>query len=317
VVRNYNPEIQKTANLLANARVSIYALSAEGLTANTVVEGADQDRLYADQRLDTEERAREQRSKAQESVANRNSLERLAEQTGGEAIYDTNGLASALAKTVNDGSHYYSLTYKPSELKMDGSFRQIRIKLAQGNYKLSYRRGYYADNSRASVPVEHAQPDLLMPLMVRGMPDFTEIQCRVRVAPLDTQPKTDADIAGENRSLKRPFTRYGVDVGFRLGDLRLERGEGGKYHGEIEVAAVAYDAEGNPINWGVLKPVLDLPPEAYNRMMGTGVRVHLDIDIPQGDYLLRTGIYDLRSGTAGTLGIPLLMINAQKTSASN
>jgi VWFA-related protein len=310
-VRHYNPEIQKTANLLANARVSVYALSAEGLTANSV-ESADQDSLFADQRLQAEEQSREQRSRAQNSVANRNSLEQLAKETGGEAIYDTNGLASALAKTVNDGSHYYSLTYKPTETKTDGGFRQIRIKLKEGNYKLSYRRGYYADDSKASVPVQREQPDPLMPLMLRGMPDFAEIQYRVRVAPLDTQPKTDADIAGGNRSLKRPFTRYSVDVAFELADLRLEKREDGKYHGEIEVALVAYDAEGAPVNWVIRKPPLDLPPEIYKQMMSSGVRVHLDIDIPPGDHLLRTGIYDLRSGNAGTLGIPPLMLNAGK-----
>lgn len=73
---------------------------------------------------------------------------------------------------------------------------------------------------------------------------------------------------------------------------------------------MAYDAEGAPINWDVRKPALDLAPEVYSEMMRSGVRMHLEIDIPQGDYLLRTGVYDLQSGHAGTLGIPLLMLNA-------
>jgi len=33
--------------------------------------------------------------------------------------------------------------------------------------------------------------------------------------------------------------------------------------------------------------------------------VHLEIDVPPGDIYLRTGIYDLNSGNAGTLGFPL------------
>src|SRR6185312_1933963 len=204
--------------------------------------------------------------------------------------------------------HYYSLTYKPTDAKTDGSFRQIRVKLAGGNYKLSYRRGYYADDSKTSASLGQGQPDPLMPLMVRGMPDFADILYRVRVAPLDTQPKTDAEIAGGNRSLKPPFTRYGVDVAFELADLRLEKREDGTYHGEIEIALVAYDPEGTPINWVALKPPLDFQPDVYNQMMRSGVRVHMDIDIPQGDYLLRTGIYNLRSGNAGTLGIPLRIL---------
>lgn len=148
--------------------------------------------------------------------------------------------------------------------------------------------------------------------MVRGMPDFADILYRVRVAPLDPQPKDSAEIAGGNRALKRPFTRYGVDVAFELADIRLEKREDGTYHGEIEIALVAYDAEGTPINWVVLKPPLDFRPEVYNQMMRSGVRVHLDIDIPQGDYFLRTGIYNLRSGNAGTLGVPLLTLNTGK-----
>jgi hypothetical protein len=38
--------------------------------------------------------------------------------------------------------------------------------------------------------------------------------------------------------------------------------------------------------------------------------VHLEIDIPPGDIYLRTGIYDLNSGNAGTLGIPLATVTA-------
>jgi hypothetical protein len=36
-----------------------------------------------------------------------------------------------------------------------------------------------------------------------------------------------------------------------------------------------------------------------------GLQIHKEIDVPQGDVYLRTGIYDLKSSSAGTLGVSL------------
>ena len=36
--------------------------------------------------------------------------------------------------------------YTPTNQKRDGRYRRIRLKLSDGDYKVAYRRGYYADN---------------------------------------------------------------------------------------------------------------------------------------------------------------------------
>ena len=46
-------------------------------------------------------------------------------------------------------------------------------------------------------------------------------------------------------------------------------------------------------------------PEVYAGLQKVGVQMHKEIDLPKEYVYLRTGVYDLRSGTAGTLGIPL------------
>ena len=40
-------------------------------------------------------------------------MEQVAEDTGGHAFYNTNGLAGATTKAIEAGSHYYTLTYTP------------------------------------------------------------------------------------------------------------------------------------------------------------------------------------------------------------
>ena len=40
-------------------------------------------------------------------------------------------------------------------------------------------------------------------------------------------------------------------------------------------------------------------------MQQVGLQIHKEIDVPKEYVYLRTGIYDFKSSTAGTLGIPL------------
>ena len=49
----------------------------------------------------------------------------------------------AMAKAIDEGSHYYALAYAPTNNKTDGRYRRIEVKLPNNaGYKISYRRGY-------------------------------------------------------------------------------------------------------------------------------------------------------------------------------
>jgi len=47
-----------------------------------------------------------------------------------------------------------------------------------------------------------------------------------------------------------------------------------------------------------------------------GLQIHKEIDVPQGDTFLRTGVYDLKSDHAGTLGVPLQAVLIRPASGS-
>ena len=309
VARQYGPEVQKTADLLTNAQVAVYPLGAEGL-ATTNLDASTQTRFGLDDAIMVREQQQDRQNAIQEQAANHSAMDLLAKETGGEAIYGTNGLNGALAKMIDHGTRYYTLTYTPSDPKTDGSFRHIQVKLEKGGYKLAYRRGYYAETGEAAASTEEKPAAALMPLMVRGLPDFTEILYKTHVAALNPQPKSDAPIAGGNASLKHPFTRYEVDFGISPQDLKLDPAADGSRHGILEVALVAYDPEGLPVNWVVRRFPLSIKPDAYAQMLKFGMQVHQQIDIPEGDFFLRTGIHDSESGKVGTLGIPMTQVNA-------
>jgi len=71
-------------------------------------------------------------------------LDGIAEQTGGKAYYNTNGLKDVIAEIVNNGSNYYTLAYSTTNQKWEGQFRHIKVKVGRLGVHAQYRQGYYA-----------------------------------------------------------------------------------------------------------------------------------------------------------------------------
>ena len=57
-------------------------------------------------------------------------MDELARDTGGEALYNTNGLNDALDRVLSHGTHYYTITYSPTNKNMDGRLRHIEVKVS-------------------------------------------------------------------------------------------------------------------------------------------------------------------------------------------
>ena len=71
-------------------------------------------------------------------------LSRLAEDTGGFLIRDTNDLASGFRRIDEDNRFHYLLTYTPSNVQFDGRFRKIQVRVKREGMQVFARRGYLA-----------------------------------------------------------------------------------------------------------------------------------------------------------------------------
>jgi VWFA-related protein len=73
-------------------------------------------------------------------------LRKLSEETGGRVIQAKNTQATSLAfhQIVDELRTQYFLGYTPSNTQLDGTFRQIEVKVRAGGVKVNHRRGYYA-----------------------------------------------------------------------------------------------------------------------------------------------------------------------------
>jgi hypothetical protein len=290
----HQEHVQQTSDMLTAAQVAIYPVSARGLLGDPTFDVSNLEGRGLLHELSTAQIA----------------METIAQETGGRAFYNTNGLDAAMAKAIEEGSHYYTLAYATVNAKNDGKYRRIQVKIPRGDYKLSYRRGYYADAPEARQAAEDTANDPLIPLVGFGMPNFDQITYKIQASAVHPQPAPDARRAGLNTEMKGPFTRFGVDVVVSLQNFALETTPDGVRHGRIETMLIAYDRDGKVINILKRKSRLALEPSVYGELRKKGLPFHLEIDVPPGDIYLRTGIYDLGSGNAGTLGFPLTAVHA-------
>ena len=306
---SFQEEIRRTTNLLTTAQISLYPIGAEGLTSDVGFQANNREITERRGNSSMQDTLQESRKAAIDLDASHASMEQLARDTGGQAIYNTNGLNDALTRVVNNGTRYYSLAYSPANANMDGKYRHIQVKLVTRKETLAYRRGYYAEDTQTD-STQKNNLDPLMQLMGRNLPDYTQILYKVLVQPTNPQPAAGAPRAGSNAELKGPITRYGVDFAVSVGDLRIELGPDGIRHGNIEIILIAYDREGEPLNLVVARSEIRIPSKDYANLQQGGLQIHKEIDVPQRDVFLRTGIYDLRSASAGTLGMQLQATSA-------
>jgi VWFA-related protein len=311
--------MKETTDLLTVSRVAIYPIGAQG--AEYPESQRDGTSAMFSANGNPEQQA--------ESAANHVAMSELASETGGEAIYNNNDFSGIITRVIQNGSHYYTLSYTPNK-NMEGQFHSIQVKLAERGYKLSYRHGYYALDeiipqpspkssgqskssavSKASLDASpSSSPNPLQPLMERGTPSSTQIIYAVRVEPANPQPAANAERAGANAKLANPFTRYTVDFLIQSRDLHLEAASDGNRHGQVQVELLAYDRNGKALNWTGNTANFNLKPATFASIEKSGLRAHMEIDIPQGEAWLATGVYDWKTGKAGTLEIPL---NSAKT----
>jgi len=327
--REFTTEIKQTSDLLTLSKVAVYPIDAEGMMNDHPMD-AEHDLAAAG--MGSGLLANTMNGAAQRS-STMSSMEQLAADTGGEAIFNNNDLNAALNHAIHNGEHYYTIVYTPTNKAMNGQFRRIQIKLDQGKYKLSYRRGYYADEAatprsnlqaslRATAAAQQPPPEIdsdrnpLQGLMVRGMPSATQVLYGVRVVPAATQPAANAKRAGFNPKLTGPTTRYTADFMVRYTDVKLQPTPQGKHFGRMRVELLAYDHDGKALNWTGGTMDMNLNAETYAAIQHSGIPAHFEIDLPNTDVYLATGVYDFETGKAGTLEIPLTAGSVNQASSA-
>jgi len=233
--------------------------------------------------------------------------EAVAEDTGGEAIYNTNDLSTALAKAVEEGSEVYTLSYIPPKQVDDGHYHHIEIKVDQPGLTLVYRKGYNAERTpTADAPAPG--PALMKASMEGNAPDATQILFDVGVWPDPQMIVTPVATQAKKGSKPGPKTMpYEIRYGFPASQIAFAVGADGLLHGALEVDVFAYDI--NRARVAMLSQTVKMPlsQERYAGFVAKPFRLTQHLDLPLGQLTLHVGILDNVDNKVGTVEIPLLV----------
>jgi hypothetical protein len=178
---SFQEEIKKTRALLAAAQVALYPIGAEGLATDSYqANGVEIGQKRGSAAI--QDQIQNSRNESFNRDSSHAVMEQLAKETGGQAFYNANGLGAAMQNAIDNGSHYYSLTYSPTNANFDGKYRHIQVKLAGAKATLSYRRGYYAEDlATAQATAAKQNTDPMMQLMGPNLPDYSQVLFKILV----------------------------------------------------------------------------------------------------------------------------------------
>src|ERR1700719_572021 len=151
-------ELRAATDAANRADVSIYSIDARGLFAE--VPGGDATANAATgTSMFTGASVFHQTDARQDS---RDTLATLSSDTGGRAFFDLGDLSEAFPKIQQENSGYYLLGYYLSgNVKRDGSWRSIRVKVHAPGVHVHHRNGYYAPRDFQHLQKEDRQQQLV------------------------------------------------------------------------------------------------------------------------------------------------------------
>lgn len=335
-VRNYSENLKKVSNLLAESHVALYPVDVKGLVTDPLFTAQTNDTLSpismtgstplgpaqngrvsfarpADTAVPLALMQTQENDFGLAQIGEHTTMDRLANQTGGRAFYNTNGIAKAIDIAVEEGSNYYALSYSPTNKDYNGAFRKIKVSLVNKKYHLAYREGYYAvDPSTPAKPAKDLISGLAQAAMQQGSPQSRQIVLAARIIPLG-KPRiventtTAKPFKGKRKKDVRPeeMQLYSIDYAVKPTDLRFSPTTDGGYHGVLNFMITAFDEEGKLAASQISELDARFKPESFHQTMKDGIRLHQEVEIPAKSTAMRLGVEDAATSHIGTIEVPL------------
>jgi hypothetical protein len=331
-MQDSNQEFRLATDLLAAAHTAVYPVDARGLMTAPVFDASQSGkpvRQAQAMRGESDPYATGELKFAQSQADEHITMDKMADSTGGHAFYNTNDLSEAVSSAIDAGSNYYTLTYTPTDHRWNTAFRNIHVEItgsAAKGAKLTYRRGYYADDPRRQptqgtpaaeaameVPTDSAQTNSAAAAYSRaaisqGSPTPQDIIFKVQVRPVTD--KDDDELAPDNQAdphgrMKAPYRTFAVDFVAFPNNFSMLSQSGGRHTGAIEFGIFVYDNEGNLLNVSDKQVSLNLPPDTYKEFKSNPVRLQLQVSAPaKQQSFMRVIIHDIPSNHYGAVEIP-------------
>jgi hypothetical protein len=209
-------------------------------------------------------------------------MEEVASETGGKAYINQNEIKDGVSLAVSDEKASYSLGYYPENKKWDGKMRNIKVKVAQGDTQLRYRKGYFAVEPGPTKDHNYEQ-DVAAALQVDA--PATQVSFMAQAKP-----------AGPGK----------IHVVFLVDAHTLTAEDsGGSKKMNVSLYATIWGSADKSLAARSIKVDKAFDAATYQQILDHGMMVPIDMDIPAGGTEVRLAVLDNKTGFIGTVSGPL------------
>jgi VWFA-related protein len=235
---------------------------------------------------------------------NDEALSRLAKETGGILVRNTNDLGRGFDSIANDLRSYYALSYAPTKVDFDGSFRTIEVRVTRRDVEVRTRKGYYAvPGGGNTLLLPYEQPVLAMLTNTASRPSDLKLAMKTERFPTADGWRVPVALAVDGANLA-PLPRDPKDKTTDATDF------------EADAVALVRDASGTVVaklsRASFFRATKDRVAELHAQMLPlTGFPQPLVL--APGAYTFQIGVYDpaAKKGTVVERKITLPALPAQ------
>ncbi len=263
-------EISRTAALVSDARLAIYGVDARGVVGSMNSQTNFGTHVFSDACL----------------AAFSSNLNEVASQTGGRVIANPERIGRAVIEAKTDSANSYPAGYYRDRDNLRKGFHKLRLTSSRKDIKLHYRTGYYEGPHKMTAREQASE--------VAGVLYDGATQARMVLFEALLVPPRSANT-------------FLVSIQFRVSSdaFTTEEAKDRTHRLDLDVFVMAVTHDGSVAARTGRTVDATLSPTDYAQVEAQGLVVPLEISLSPGKYRLGLAVLDRRSGSIGSLDIPL------------
>jgi VWFA-related protein len=272
------------AHVLIPANIAVYPVDARGLLAQspTVAVGAWGTADYNDV-FGANAHTGSMPAQSPQPIGI-TTMQKVADETGGQAFVNTNDITGAIRKAVEDSAVTYTLGFYITRDALDGKFHELKVEVKRSGLTIRYPKGYFAFPD--TTPTKNEDQVRLM----------TAVQSPIESSSIPLQATVDR--------VSQPPDWLRVVLSIDAHDLHLVP-SGGVRKGAVDVYIVEQDQTGKVLLQSGKTFTLELPEKQYDAILTSGILFHELVQPHSGATTLRVLVEDPATSEVGSLIIPL------------
>jgi VWFA-related protein len=278
---------QAIARILDRANIAAYPVDARGLlpraaSTSTEVEPVGGEQLRKVLGIDAPPDQSDQPIGIE-------AMQKMAEDTGGHAFVNTNDLAGAIRKVVEDSAITYTLGFYVDSSSLDGKFHELKVQVVRSGLSVRYPKGYFAFKDTPTTQDERHTSFLAA---IKSPLDSSAIPLEVKVERVNQPTPNSLSLFGS------------------IGIHDLQLAQSGEIRvGALDVTVIEQDETGKVLRQSANRINLRFTEKQYPVLLKSGITFRKSVQPQAGVTTLRVLVQDPSTAAIGSLIIPLANVN--------